>query len=105
MEDVVRFSDIAKLEPLTVSSHLNEVGSVYVPRILGGVAVHVDPCKDGRLKVTLCPNGTAWKRYVYIGIKRTREIFRLLNCGTSTLALQFEQDKASDCWVTYLGNQ
>lgn len=105
MEDVVRFSDIVKLEPLTVNSHLNEVGSVYVPRILGGVDVHVDNCNEGHLKITLCPNGAAWKRYVYIGIKRTREIFKLLNCDSSTLALQFEQDKVSDCWFTYLGNK
>mgnify|MGYP003304520592 CR=1 FL=1 len=91
------FRKISDWGKLFTRTHLSDVGSIYVPKNLGGVTVRVDNTTE-YTRIILRPNGEPWKRYVYIGIANARDIFEQRKCKSSTLLLQLEWDGQEAYW-------
>lgn len=95
---VIAFKEIAKHGPCR--SHLSDVGSMYVPKIMGGV--DVDLIEDAtQVTIKLYPNNEPWKRYTYIGISIARLLFERFSEGKSTVStipLFFEYNKEENYW-------
>ena len=100
--NIVSFKEIATHGP--VRSHLSDMGSVYVPKVMGGVDVELDDT-DAELTIRLRSNGKSWKRYAYIGISIARILFnRAIETEPelSTIPLYFEYDKDDNSWFTVI---
>lgn len=99
---IVSFKEIATHGP--VRSHLSDMGSVYVPKVMGGVDVELDET-DTNLTIRLRSNGNGWKRYAYIGIHIARLLFNRTTESEpelSTIPLYFEYDKEDGSWFTVI---
>lgn len=96
--NIVAFKEIARHGPCR--SHLSDMGSVYVPKVMGGVSVQLDE-DDVQVTIKLIPNGENWKRYTYIGISIARVLFERLSKNKqdiSTIPLFFEYNKEENYW-------